>query len=197
MLLRFFGHVNTRPYFPGIKTRVSHLKVTKTCLWSCRNSSSLALSCSHLWQVVPSPYVFLPLTWKVERYSFYVQVHNACPFTIWYEESQFLITRAQFIHTGLPFALYFLNAEGDGWSAQQIFTDLHVAPNVPNFPTGFVRNKIFPSFLLRFCIDSWEAKPSTQVTFKVPDNWKAGRIWVSDVLYISASAKYLSCWPLG
>ncbi|KAJ3566796.1 hypothetical protein NP233_g6776 [Leucocoprinus birnbaumii] len=43
------------------------------------------------------------------------------------------------------------------WPA--IFTDLNVAPNVPDHPTG------------------WEAKPGTSVTFTVPDNWKAGRIW--------------------
>jgi len=43
------------------------------------------------------------------------------------------------------------------WPA--MFTDLHVAPNVPNFQTG------------------WEAGAFTQVSFTVPDNWKAGRIW--------------------
>ncbi|KAF9448443.1 Osmotin, thaumatin-like protein [Macrolepiota fuliginosa MF-IS2] len=43
------------------------------------------------------------------------------------------------------------------WPA--IFTDLNVAPNIPNHPTG------------------WEAKPGSSVTFHVPDNWKAGRIW--------------------
>ncbi|KAF8886499.1 thaumatin-like protein [Infundibulicybe gibba] len=43
------------------------------------------------------------------------------------------------------------------WPA--MFTDLNVAPNKPNFATG------------------WEAKASTKVTFHVPDNWKAGRIW--------------------
>ncbi|KIM38807.1 hypothetical protein M413DRAFT_19912 [Hebeloma cylindrosporum] len=40
-----------------------------------------------------------------------------------------------------------------------IFTDLHVATNVPDFPTG------------------WEAGPGTTFEFQVPDNWKAGRIW--------------------
>ncbi|PPQ75613.1 hypothetical protein CVT26_001545 [Gymnopilus dilepis] len=43
------------------------------------------------------------------------------------------------------------------WPA--MFTDLNVAPNVPNFPTG------------------WEAGPMSKVSFTVPDNWKAGRIW--------------------
>ncbi|KAF8878090.1 thaumatin-like protein [Infundibulicybe gibba] len=43
------------------------------------------------------------------------------------------------------------------WPA--MFTDLNVAPNVPNFPTG------------------WEAASFTKVSFTVPDNWKAGRIW--------------------
>ncbi|KAJ3504489.1 hypothetical protein NLJ89_g7910 [Agrocybe chaxingu] len=43
------------------------------------------------------------------------------------------------------------------WPA--IFTDLNVASNVPNFPTG------------------WEAGPFSKVEFTVPDNWKAGRIW--------------------
>nr|ADX07312.1 putative thaumatin-like protein [Flammulina velutipes] len=40
-----------------------------------------------------------------------------------------------------------------------LYTDLHVAPNVPNHPTG------------------WEAAAYTAVSFNVPDNWKAGRIW--------------------
>lgn len=44
------------------------------------------------------------------------------------------------------------------WPA--LFTDLNVAQNVPAFATG------------------WEAGAFTQVNFTVPDNWKAGRIWV-------------------
>ncbi|KAI0049523.1 Osmotin, thaumatin-like protein [Auriscalpium vulgare] len=40
-----------------------------------------------------------------------------------------------------------------------MFTDLTAGPNVPPFPTG------------------WEAPPLTSVSFGVPDNWKAGRIW--------------------
>ncbi|KAF9466896.1 Osmotin thaumatin-like protein [Collybia nuda] len=43
------------------------------------------------------------------------------------------------------------------WPA--MFTDLNVAPNVPSFPTG------------------WEAPAFTSVSFQVPNNWKAGRIW--------------------
>ncbi|KAG2007236.1 folic acid synthesis protein [Coprinopsis cinerea AmutBmut pab1-1] len=41
----------------------------------------------------------------------------------------------------------------------QIFTDLNVGNAIPDHPTG------------------WEAKPGTKVTFHVPDNWTAGRIW--------------------
>ncbi|KAL5478585.1 hypothetical protein ACEPAI_2769 [Sanghuangporus weigelae] len=40
-----------------------------------------------------------------------------------------------------------------------LFTDLNVAPNVPDQPTG------------------WEAPAGSSVSFSVPDNWKAGRIW--------------------
>ncbi|CDO77734.1 hypothetical protein BN946_scf184969.g86 [Trametes cinnabarina] len=40
-----------------------------------------------------------------------------------------------------------------------MFTDLTAGTAVPEFPTG------------------WEAQPSNSVTFNVPDNWKAGRIW--------------------
>ena len=36
----------------------------------------------------------------------------------------------------------------------------------------------YPLNVLTFCIPSWEAPPSNSVTFVVPDNWKAGRIWV-------------------
>ncbi|PIL28932.1 hypothetical protein GSI_08979 [Ganoderma sinense ZZ0214-1] len=43
------------------------------------------------------------------------------------------------------------------WPA--IFTDLSAGTAVPDFPTG------------------WEAPPSNSVSFTVPDNWKAGRIW--------------------
>ncbi|KAJ7584236.1 thaumatin [Mycena floridula] len=40
-----------------------------------------------------------------------------------------------------------------------MFTDLNVATLTPDFPTG------------------WEAPSGTQVSFNVPDEWKAGRIW--------------------
>jgi len=43
------------------------------------------------------------------------------------------------------------------WPA--IFTDLNVAPNVPNYPTG------------------WAADAYTAVSFTVPNNWQSGRIW--------------------
>jgi len=53
------------------------------------------------------------------------------------------------VYNGCPFTI---------WPA--IFTDLTAGTAVPNFPTG------------------WEAAPFTAVTFSVPDNWTAGRIWV-------------------
>jgi hypothetical protein len=40
-----------------------------------------------------------------------------------------------------------------------MFTDLNVGSAVPSYPNG------------------WEAAAYTHVTFTVPDNWKAGRIW--------------------
>ncbi|KAF9255160.1 Osmotin, thaumatin-like protein [Marasmius fiardii PR-910] len=43
------------------------------------------------------------------------------------------------------------------WPA--MFTDLHAGSAVPNFATG------------------WEAAAWSKVTFSVPDNWTAGRIW--------------------
>ncbi|KAK7464746.1 hypothetical protein VKT23_005953 [Stygiomarasmius scandens] len=43
------------------------------------------------------------------------------------------------------------------WPA--IFTDLNSGSAIPDFTTG------------------WEAAPSTSVSFTVPDNWAAGRIW--------------------
>ncbi|KAA1473932.1 Osmotin, thaumatin-like protein [Dentipellis sp. KUC8613] len=43
------------------------------------------------------------------------------------------------------------------WPA--IFTDLNVGSAAPNFPTG------------------WESPPLSSVSFFVPDNWRAGRIW--------------------
>jgi len=52
------------------------------------------------------------------------------------------------VSNGCPFTI---------WPA--IFTDLTVATNVPDQPTG------------------WEAPANSSVSFSVPDNWKAGRIW--------------------
>lgn len=45
------------------------------------------------------------------------------------------------------------------WPA--MFTDLHAGSAVPDHSTG------------------WEAPAWSKVTFNVPDNWTAGRIWVS------------------
>jgi len=52
------------------------------------------------------------------------------------------------VYNGCPFTV---------WPA--IYTDLSVATNVPIYTTG------------------WEAAPYSAVSFPVPDNWKAGRIW--------------------
>lgn len=41
-----------------------------------------------------------------------------------------------------------------------VFTDLNVGSATPNVPTG------------------WEAPAGSSRSFTVPDNWKAGRIWV-------------------
>lgn len=60
-----------------------------------------------------------------------------------------------------------------------MFTDLNVAPNVPNFATGSVlRPRIYVQALMIRLFISWEAGAFTSVSFSVPDNWKAGRIWV-------------------
>ena len=45
------------------------------------------------------------------------------------------------------------------WPA--LFTDLHVSPSKPNHPTG------------------WKQDPHQTVSFQVPNDWRAGRIWVS------------------
>lgn len=45
-----------------------------------------------------------------------------------------------------------------------MFTDLNAGTAVPNHPTG------------------WEAPQFTAVSFTVPDNWKAGRIWVCSIV---------------
>ncbi|KAH8114442.1 thaumatin-like protein [Phellopilus nigrolimitatus] len=56
-----------------------------------------------------------------------------------------------------------------------IFTDLNVASNVPNHPTG------------------WEAPAGHSVSFSVPDNWKAGRIWGRRNCNFSTNPGPLSC----
>ncbi|KAJ3481314.1 hypothetical protein NLI96_g7746 [Meripilus lineatus] len=53
------------------------------------------------------------------------------------------------VYNGCPFTI---------WPA--MFTDLNVGSAVPSFPNG------------------WEAPAFSHVSFFVPDNWKAGRIWV-------------------
>ncbi|KAF5365318.1 hypothetical protein D9758_005435 [Tetrapyrgos nigripes] len=60
------------------------------------------------------------------------------------------------------------------WPA--MFTDLNVGSAVPNHPNGYL------SFLYRHIsklieVRRWEAPAFTKVTFNVPDNWRAGRIW--------------------
>src|SRR6266704_1117377 len=55
-------------------------------------------------------------------------------------------------------------------------------PTSPTTQLG-VSKQVFSSYLLTFCINRWEAQPSTSVTFNVPDNWAAGRIWVSNLLH--------------
>ncbi|KAJ3550540.1 hypothetical protein NM688_g5052 [Phlebia brevispora] len=55
------------------------------------------------------------------------------------------------VYNGCPFTI---------WPA--IYTDLSQGTAVPDYPTG------------------WEAAAYTAVSFTVPDNWKAGRIWVSN-----------------
>ncbi|KAH8102161.1 Osmotin thaumatin-like protein [Cristinia sonorae] len=52
------------------------------------------------------------------------------------------------VYNGCPFTI---------WPA--LFTDLHAGSAAPDFTTG------------------WEAAAFTHVTFSVPDNWRAGRIW--------------------
>lgn len=59
------------------------------------------------------------------------------------------------------------------WPA--IFTDLNVAPNVPDHATG------------------WEAAAGSSETFTVPDNWKAGRIWGRTACDFSTNPGPLSC----
>ncbi|KAF8964742.1 thaumatin [Flammula alnicola] len=57
-----------------------------------------------------------------------------------------------------------------------MFTDLNVAPNVPNFPTG------------------WSAGSFTKVSFTVPDNWKAGRIWARRDCDFSTNPVLILAW---
>lgn len=59
------------------------------------------------------------------------------------------------------------------WPAH--FTDLNVAPNVPNHPTG------------------WEQKAGASVSFFVPNNWKAGRLWARTDCDFNISAPPLQC----
>ncbi|KAI0044122.1 thaumatin-like protein [Auriscalpium vulgare] len=59
-----------------------------------------------------------------------------------------VLGRTLTVYNGCPFTV---------WPA--MFTDLNVGSARPNYPTG------------------WEAAAYTHVTFTVPDNWRAGRIW--------------------
>jgi len=76
---------------------------------------------------------------------------------------------------------------------RQIFTDLNVGKSVPSHTTGSVPFlcvfvQIYSNFLISL---SWEAPPNSRVSFQVPDNWKSGRIWVSEI-YLQAFTDNLS-----
>jgi len=58
------------------------------------------------------------------------------------------VARTFTVYNGCPFTI---------WPA--LFTDLNVGSAVPDYQTG------------------WEAAAYTSVSFNVPDNWQAGRIW--------------------
>lgn len=75
-------------------------------------------------------------------------IHNACPFTIWYAPPA--IQSRPYFHQCNTATLFHRPA---------LFTDPKVGQNFPNFQTG------------------WEAAANTQVSFAVPENWRAGRIW--------------------
>ncbi|KDQ56705.1 hypothetical protein JAAARDRAFT_179334 [Jaapia argillacea MUCL 33604] len=60
------------------------------------------------------------------------------------------VARTFTVYNGCPFTI---------WPA--MFTDLNVGSAVPDYQTG------------------WEAAAYTHVTFSVPNNWAAGRIWAS------------------
>ena len=49
----------------------------------------------------------------------------------------------------------------------------------PGQPTGYARSLAQLHIVGLTLDDSWESLPFTSVQFYVPDNWKAGRIWVS------------------
>ncbi|PVG04005.1 thaumatin-like protein [Serendipita vermifera] len=63
-----------------------------------------------------------------------------------------VISRTFTVYDACPFTI---------WPA--IFTDLNVGSAVPDVPTG------------------WEAPAWSVKTFSVPDNWRAGRIWVEGI----------------
>lgn len=73
-------------------------------------------------------------------------------------------TRALTVANNCPFTI---------WPAH--YTDLNVAQNVPDHPTG------------------WEAPAYTSVTFNVPDSWKAGRIWARSNCDFSTNPGPNSC----
>lgn len=87
-------------------------------------------------------------------------VTNNCPFTIWWAYD---LTAPKYL-----VSLTIMNRPA-------VFTDLNVASNVPNQPTG------------------WEAPAGSSISFSVPDDWKAGRIWVGYFVHRGLIDLYWRC----
>jgi hypothetical protein len=64
----------------------------------------------------------------------------------------------------------------------QVFTDLNVGTSVPDVPTGYEPISRRCANLTGVKLCSWEASPNSQIAFNVPNNWKAGRIWVDHAI---------------
>lgn len=74
-------------------------------------------------------------------------VYNGCPFTIWYVIPTRDSTDIKYVHRSQARGMNERNlSEGSAsLKVSQMFTDLNVAPNVPNYPTGCVRVYLVPN----------------------------------------------------
>ena len=109
-------------------------------------------------------------------------VYNNCPFTIWYVLP--ISVRFVPVLTMFPGLLYVHSTIDPSTRADPLFRSSPTSTSALLAPTtrlgAFMSHSHFQYIaVLTHSPHSWEQRAYQAVSFSVPDNWKAGRIWVS------------------